>query len=117
MNRKGRKLPRTPRPETSGRRGGRGGRGKTLTRTEPVSLSGINKFDSMPERDKHKSDSKIDRQLWQSNAPTQRPDEFEYVEVQCQECDLWFDVHSDLLMYDPDTNEIMFVCNDCNSRR
>lgn len=44
-----------------------------------------NKFDSMPEHNMHRDDSKID-QLLIKYPPTQRSREFEYIDVVCRVC-------------------------------
>jgi len=83
-------------------------------RTEPVQISGENKFFQMRERNAERKDSKIDQKLWSNREPSQRPEKFEFVEVQCIDCQLWFDAHPNLIFIDPDTKQPYFRCNDCS---
>ena len=129
----GRSQPRNPDAQQSrgGRRGsarrgspiqtGRGGGAKVMARTEQVQLSGLNKFDKMRARTEKKRDTVNDKKLWvdqkgRKMEPTERPDQFQYVEVQCTECQLWYDVSPDLVYRDEDTREIVFTCNGCGRR-
>ena len=119
---RGRTEPRNPRNQRaqSVRRGrGKGprmGRGNRLARTESVNLSGENKFDTMRERNQAKADTKIDKALWANREASQRPDKFEYAEVQCLACKLWFDIQPNLVMIDEDTGVPNFTCNNCSRR-
>ena len=118
---KGRTEPRNPevlrnkpvRRGTSRKGGGRPG-GKPA-RSEPIVISGENKFDKMVERFQHKKDSEIDKKLWQGREPTQRREQYEDVEVQCTECQLWFDINPELVYKDPETGDILFKCDVCAS--
>lgn len=115
----GRTEPRKNQNRRSRSRGSRRrtGKGETLMRTEPVRLSSENKFLTMKERNAKKSDTKIDKKLWGENTATERPETYEPIEVQCKECDLWFDVNPSMLMVDPDTKDYNFTCNNCAGRR
>lgn len=125
----GRTQPRNPEKQGAVRGGRRGqtitpgrGQGRTLARTEPVQLSGENKFDTMKEnkrskkliRDSEKSDTLIDKALWTDREASDRPDEFQFAEVQCVgPCGLWFDVNPGLILIDQDSGLPNFTCNNC----
>lgn len=113
----GRSSPRNPanqRKDTRVRRRGpsRGGAG----RTESVVLSNENKFERMRERNNYKADAEIDKKLWGNRQPTERPDEFEFVEAQCKECGKWYDINPSLVYVDQDSREINFTCDNCVPR-
>ena len=101
---------------------GRGG-GRTLARTETVELTGVNRFltssQFKKERVHAKGDVTTDKKLWSDNSgetrePSERPEKFEFAEVQCVgPCGLWFDVSPDLILLDYDTGEPNFTCNNC----
>ena len=95
-----------------GKKIGKGG-GRTA-RSEPVVLSGVNKFERMTEKNSHKEDAKIDKLLWGERQPTPRPEKYEDVEVQCNKCDLWYDINPSLVYTDPDTHKIIFTCDNCS---
>ena len=113
---RGRKEPRSARnkrkTQSSVKRHGRRKKG-VQARTEPVQIDNENKFLMMRERNSEKKDTSIDKKLWQNREPTVRPEKFEYAEVQCKKCGLWFDVHPGLIYVDPDTKEPTFTCDDC----
>ncbi len=92
------------------------GRGRRLARTESVRLDGNNKFDKMRERNSHKADSKIDQALWRGREASERPEEFKFAEVQCESCQLYFDVNPSLVYVDPDSGRAKWTCNDCAGR-
>lgn len=113
----GRSSPRNPQNQKKDtrvrRRGGsRGGAG----RTESVVLSNENKFEKMRERNNFKADAEIDKKLWGDRKPTERPDEFEFVEVQCKECGKWYDINPNLVYIDQDSREVNFTCDNCVPR-
>jgi hypothetical protein len=112
----GRTEPRNPQNKKTRvkRKGGRGRGG--AGRTESVVLSNENKFERMRERNDFKKDTEIDKKLWSGREPTQRPDEFQFVEVQCKECGRWYDINPDLVYVDQDSREINFTCDDCVPR-
>lgn len=117
---RGRTEPRNPsnqrRRQSVRKKGNSRGGGGVMARTEGVQLSNENKFNRMSERNAEKSDTSIDRKLWSGRMPTQRPEEYEDVEVQCRECQLWFDVNPALVLIDHDTRQPNFVCNNCSPR-
>lgn len=132
----GRSVPRNPQNQEAqdgtrrGRHGkkgtvrlGRGG-GRVVARTETVVLTGDNKFltskQFSEERVYAKKDVATDKKLWSDNEgetrePSERPDKFEFAEVQCNgPCGLWFDINPDLILLDHDTGQPNFRCNDCS---
>lgn len=90
----------------------RGGAG----RTEPVSLSGENKFESMREKSSYREDSKTDKLLWGNHEPTERPDDFSFVEVECEICHKNCKVHPSLVYLDQDTRQPKYTCDSCVPR-
>ena len=117
---RGRTEPRKPKGQQRNnvRRGNnrdRGG-GGVMARTESVRLSNQNKFLNMRERNAEKGDTQIDKKLWENRTPTERPEEYEDIEVQCRECGLWFDINPGLVLIDADTRQPNFVCNNCAPR-
>lgn len=109
----GRSGPRNARPENRVRRKDRPSKGG-MARTEPVQLTGENKFDSMQERFKHKDDVAIDKKLWGKNRRAERREQYEDVEAQCQVCKLWYDVNPSLI-YSEDGAQI-FTCHNCTPK-
>lgn len=107
----GRKEPKKPQGRGGNRNRQRGRKG-AVARTEPVQLSGQNKFDQMKERNDFKRDAAIDKKLWQGREPTTRKDEYEPVEVQCIVCGLWYDEHPNLILVDPEEGT-KYTCNNC----
>lgn len=116
---RGRTAPRNARNQRRNdgvrRKGGRG-RGGVMAHTESVQLSNENKFQNMRERNAEKGDTEIDKKLWSGRMPTERPEEYEDIEVQCKECLLWFDVNPGLVLIDQDSREPNYVCNNCSPR-
>lgn len=112
----GRSSPRNTQNQTQRvrRKGGRGRGG--AGRTESVTLSNENKFERMRERNNFKADAEIDKKLWGNRQPTERPDEFEFVEVQCKECGKWYDINPNLIYLDQDSREVNFTCDNCVPR-
>jgi hypothetical protein len=87
-----------------------------MARTESVQLSGENRFMKMRERNAEKKDTKIDKALWTDREPSERPDEFQFAEVQCKVCGMFFDVNPGLVVVDADTGGANFTCNNCSPR-
>jgi len=101
----------------SPRRGEGSSRGQGVqARTEPVQLSGKNKFEQMDARLTSRGDTKIDRKLWGDNSPTERPPEYQPVEVQCKVCNRYFDINPNLVYVDFDTKVPNFTCDSCSPR-
>lgn len=90
-------------------------RGKGVqARTETVKLSGENKFLKMKERNAAKKDTETDRKLWLEREPSDRPDEYEPYQVECQVCGRTFEVHPSMV-YREDGEDI-YTCNRCSRR-
>lgn len=68
-----------------------------------------NKFESMPEKNMHKDDTKIDKILNQYS-PTQRSREFSTIDVTCRVCGRTDTINSSLA-YDSGTR---YKCNKCS---
>lgn len=88
------------------------GKGK-MAMVQPLSVGGPNKFLKMSEFAQCRSDAAIDKKLWKGVRPVERRDEIQFVEVRCDKCGYYFDVHPDLIFRDPD-GELMYKCNDCS---
>ena len=112
----GRSAPRNPVNKKNNNVRRKGSRGGGAGRTESVVLSNENKFEKMRDRNSFKDDAKIDKKLWGDRQPTERPEEFEFVEVQCKECGKWYDINPTLIYVDQDTREVNFTCDNCVPR-
>lgn len=75
---------------------------------EKETPASYNKFDSMPEHNMHKDDSKID-QLLMKFPPTQRARQFEYMDVVCRVCGKKESVNPALIYDSPNR----YKCNKC----
>lgn len=90
------------------------GKGKgAMARTEQVVLKNENRFLKMREKDSEKKDVEIDKKLWSGRSPSERPEEFQYAEVQCKVCNKYFDINPALVVIDRETHQPNFTCNDC----
>ena len=68
----------------------------------------VNKFDSMGEKNMHKSDSKIDQLLWGKNEPSMRARESTITQARCRVCGKTEEVSSSLV----ESHE-RYKCNKC----
>ena len=114
---RGRSGPRVKRDTEENFRKSMGSKKGAMARSETVQLSNVNKFESMRERNGCKADSALDRKLWGDNEITQRPDKFEFVDIQCSGgCGQWYDVHPRFLLRDEETRKYKYICDECTPR-
>ena len=83
---------------------------KPKKKTKAKNSSKPNKFDSMGERNMHKSDTEIDKKLWGNNKPSDRGRPSSMISVRCRVCGKNEDVSSGLV----DSVE-RYKCNKCAS--
>lgn len=115
---RGRTQPRrqSARRKKQNYRGNKGRSKGVMAKTESVQLSGENRFMKMKERYSNKKDSVIDKKLWENREVSARPDEYEPIEVQCKECELWYDVNPATVLMDRDSGDYNYTCNNCVRR-
>lgn len=77
----------------------------------PVQASGINKFDTMPERNQEKADIAIDKKL-AKHKPTERRGSSGLEQIDCRECGDTFKVSPVLASYN-DEGSSNYVCEGC----
>lgn len=93
----------------------KGGKNKMAT-VQPIRITGQNRFLQMDAYNSCKGDTAIDKKLWANNRPTERREEIQFVEAECQVCHYVFDVNPAVVMRDEDTSEYVFTCNDCTKK-
>jgi len=88
---------------------GRQGKAKREARTEPISISGENKFLTMSAYNEHKDDVDIDKKLSHGKKLVPRSKRHDgYLTVECSECEREKRVHESVLTSDSD-----YLCDDC----